>query len=76
MVSFRPFRELIKERGTSTYYLRFRCNQYNIGGKTLERLLTDQSVSTNTLDALCQIFECDISQIMEILPDSKKIDDM
>lgn len=69
MISFRPFRELIKKRKISTYYLRNKCGDYNLGNKTLERLLNDESVSTNTIDALCQIFGCEITDIMEVLPD-------
>lgn len=69
MISFQPFRELIKERNISTYYLRNKCGQYNLDNKTIERLINDESVSTNTVDALCQIFNCDISNIMEVLPD-------
>lgn len=72
MVSFRPFRELIKQRGVSTYYLRNQCGDYNLGNKTIDRLMKDQSVSTNTLDALCQIFKCDVTDIVEILPDSQE----
>ncbi|MCI9469501.1 MAG: helix-turn-helix transcriptional regulator [Oscillospiraceae bacterium] len=70
MVSFRPFRELMKKRGITTYYLRNKCQQYNLGNKTLERLMHDESVSTNTIDALCQIFGCEVTEIMEILPDT------
>lgn len=70
MVSFRPFRELIKKRGITTYYLRNKCGEYNLGNKTIERLMKDESVSTNTLDALCQIFQCEISDLIEIFPDS------
>ena len=69
MVSFRPFRELIKKRGITTYYLRNKCGEYNLGNKTIERLMKDESVSTNTLDALCQIFQCEISDLIEISPD-------
>lgn len=72
MVSFRPFRELIKKRGITTYYLRNKCGEYNLGNKTIERLMKDESVSTNTLDALCQIFQCEISDLIEISPDSDR----
>lgn len=75
MVSFRPFRELIKKRGITTYYLRNKCGEYNLGNKTIERLMKDESVSTNTLDALCQILQCEISDIVEVkltLPKEKR----
>lgn len=69
MISFRPFRELIKAKHVSTYYLRNKCGVYNLDNKTIERLMHDESVSTNTIDALCQIFNCDLEDIMEVLPD-------
>lgn len=72
MVSFLPFRELIKKRGITTYYLRNKCGEYNLGNKTIDRLMNDQSVSTNTIDALCQILDCEVTDIMEIKRDGGK----
>lgn len=78
MVSFEPFRKLIKKRGITTYYLRNKCGEYNLGNKTIERLMADQSVSTNTIDALCQILDCEVTDVMEVtrkpLPGEKSID--
>lgn len=70
MISFRPFRELIRERKISTYYLRSKCGRYNLDNKTITRLMCDESVSTNTIDSLCQIFNCELYDIIEVLPDS------
>lgn len=72
MISFLPFRELIKKRGITTYYLRNKCGEYNLGNKTIERLMNDQSVSTNTIDALCQILDCGIEDILEVKKDPDK----
>lgn len=69
MISFKPFRELISERKITTYYLRNKCGRYNLDSKTIDRLMKDESVSTNTVDALCQIFSCDVTDIMQVLPD-------
>lgn len=69
MISFRPFRELIEAKHVSTYFLRNKCGSYNLDNKTIDRLMHDESVSTNTIDALCQIFECKLEDIMEVLPD-------
>ncbi len=66
---------MIKERGISTYYLRNKCGVFNLGNKTIERLMSDQSVSTNTIDALCQILDCEVTDIMEVkqeLPPSER----
>ena len=72
MISFEPFRKMMKERKISTYYLRTKCDPYSLDNKTIKRLLEDESVSTNTINALCNIFDCSLTDIMEFLPDNKK----
>ena len=69
MISFEPLRELLRKKGISTYYLRNKCGIYNLDSKTIKRLMTDDSVSTNTLNALCNILDCTISEIVIFLPD-------
>lgn len=72
MISFRPFRELIAKRKISTYFLRNKCGKYNLDGKTIQRLMNDESVSSNTIDALCQILHCKVTDILEVLPDEER----
>ena len=74
MVSFDPFRKLMKERNISTYFLRNKCGQYNLDSKTIQRLMNDESVSTNTIDALCHIFNCSVIEVMEVRLDAEKED--
>lgn len=74
MISFQPLRELMQERKISTYFLRNKCGQYNLDSKTIQRLMKDESVSTNTVDALCQIFGCTFDDIMEVIPDPNEPD--
>lgn len=69
MISFAPFRELVKERKISTYYLRNKCGEYNLDSKTIQRLMNDESVSTYTLNSLCHILNCQLSDIMEFQTD-------
>lgn len=69
MISFAPFRMLIKKRNISTYFLRNKCGEYNLDNKTIERLMNDDSVTTYTLNSLCNILDCGLSDIMEFLPD-------
>lgn len=71
MISFRPLRTLLKKRGITTYYLRNKCGIYNLDSKTIKRLMADESVSSNTLDSLCNILDCDILDIIEFIPDNK-----
>lgn len=74
MISFAPFRELIKKRKISTYFLRNKCGEYNLDNKTIDRLMNDDSVTTYTLNSLCNILDCELSDIMEFLPDKNNGD--
>jgi len=69
MISFRPFREMIKEKRITTYYLRNKCGKNNIDHKTLKSLMNDESVTINTINSLCNIFKCSFSDLMEHIPD-------
>ena len=55
-----------KQKGISNYAL---TTKYNISKSQLYRLRHNQNVSTNTIDRLCNILECDVSEIMEHIPD-------
>lgn len=70
MISFAPFRELVKERKISTYYLRNKCGEYNLDSKTIQRLMNDESVSTYTLNAICHILNCQLSDVVEFRVDA------
>ena len=74
MISFAPFRRLIKKRNISTYFHRNKCGEYNLDNKTIERLMNDDSVTTYTLNSLCNILDCGLSDIMEFLPDHNSED--
>lgn len=70
MISYEPLREILKTRGISSYYLRNKCGDNCLDSKTIQRLMNDQSVSTNTLNALCNILNCEISDIVKYSPDT------
>ena len=66
MISYDPLWKTMKERGATTYTLRVKGQ---ISSSTIRRLKAGDSVSTNTLDALCKILQCDLSDIVLYLPD-------
>ena len=74
MITYEPLRKILKERGISTYYLRNKCGYFNLDSKTIKRLMNDDSVSTNTLNALCNILNCDITDIVTFTPDTDESD--
>ncbi len=66
MISYAPLWETMKKRGATTYTLQVKGG---ISSSTIRRLKAEDSVSTNTLDALCKILECELQNIVEYLPD-------
>lgn len=62
MINFDKLWIKLEERNISQYKL---INTYNISPSTLTRLKRNESVSTNTIDLLCNILNCPISEIME-----------
>ena len=66
MIVYTPFWETMKRRGYSTYTLRAK---YQVSGSTIQRLRKGLSISTNTLDDLCKILNCDISDLIAFVPD-------
>ena len=40
-----------------------------ISSSTIRRMKAGESVSTNTLDALCKILQCDLQDVVEYLPE-------
>lgn len=69
MISYAPLWKTMKRQGATTYTLRNKGKEYNISGSTLIRLQAGDSVSTNTLDALCKILNCPLSDIAEFIPE-------
>ena len=68
MISYEPRWGTMKRKKASTYTLQVKGE---ISSSTVRRLKANESVSTNTLDALCKILECEIGDIIKFLPDEK-----
>lgn len=60
MIVYTPLWETMKKKGVTTYTLR---EKYRISGSTVQRLKKNLSVSTNTLDDLCVLLDCELSDI-------------
>ncbi|MFG6372681.1 MAG: helix-turn-helix transcriptional regulator [Oscillospiraceae bacterium] len=65
MISYAPLWETMKRKGATTYTLQVKGA---ISSSTVRRLKAGESVSTNTLDALCTLLECDLTDILLYLP--------
>ena len=68
MISYARLWETMKKRGATTYTLQVKGE---ISSSTVRRLKAGESVSTNTLDALCRILDCTLQDIVEYLPDKQ-----
>ena len=66
MISYEPLWRTMKERGATTYTLQVKGE---ISSSTIRRLKANESVSTNTLEALGKILNCTLNDIIEYLPD-------
>lgn len=66
MISYAPLWETMKRKNATTYTLQVKGE---ISSSTVRRLKANESVSTNTLDALCRILDCELDNIIAYLPD-------
>lgn len=66
MISYAGLWETMERRGATTYTLQVRGG---IGSSTIRQLKAGESVTTNTLEALCKVLECEIPDIIQYLPD-------
>ncbi|MCI2035368.1 MAG: helix-turn-helix transcriptional regulator [Oscillospiraceae bacterium] len=62
MIVYTPLWETMRRKGVTTYTLR---EKYKISGSTVQRLKKNMSVSTNTLDDLCRLLDCPLSEVAE-----------
>lgn len=62
MISYEPLWRTMAAKNATTYTLIYKGG---ISSSTVRRLKAGESVSTNTLDALCKILGCGIADIIE-----------
>ena len=66
MISYAPLWETMKRKKCNHIHF---AGQREISSSTVRRLKANESVSTNTLDALCRILDCELDDIIAYLPD-------
>ncbi len=66
MISYERLWKTMELRGATTYTLQVKGG---ISSSTIRRMKAGESVSTNTLEALCRILDCTLEDIVEYLPD-------
>lgn len=66
MITFDPLWETMKNKGISQYKL---IKEHKISTGQLDRLRKNGNVNTYTLNQLCKILECDLSDIAKYIED-------
>ena len=66
LISYERLWKTMELQGATTYTLQVKGG---ISSSTIRRLKAGESISTNTLEALCKILNCTINDIIEYLPD-------
>ena len=67
LISYAPLWRTMAKTGATTYTLQVKGQ---ISSSTIRRMKAGESVSTNTLDALCKILQCDLQDVVEYLPEN------
>ena len=66
MISYKPFYETLFKKGITEYELIFK---QGIPANTLYRMKHGEAITTKTLNALCEILDCSVSEILEYQKD-------
>lgn len=65
MISYSPFWDTLRNSRESTYTL---IKKHRISSSTIDKLRKNRPVNTTTINDLCRILNCSVSQIMEYIP--------
>jgi len=67
LISYEPLQRTMKERGISSYKLE-KCG---FSRATYYSIMHGGHVSTNTINRLCEILKCEVSDVMEFIEDKE-----
>lgn len=68
MITFEPFWKTLKEKNVSTYDL---FEKYKFSHGTYDSIKKNRNVTLNTIDQLCKILDCNVSDIVEYKNDEE-----
>ena len=66
MISYAPFYKTLLEKGVTEYQLIF---HHGLSANTLHRMKKGENITMKTLDTLCFILNCGVSDIICYVPD-------
>lgn len=67
VISYEPFWKTINERKITTYQLIYK---QGILPDTIQRLRSGKTITTQTINTLCSVINCEVSDIMKYVPDT------
>lgn len=62
MISYDPLWKTLQDKGVTSYKL---LNDYHLSRGMLDNLKHNRSITMNTLNQLCNLLECDITDIIQ-----------
>ena len=72
MITYDKLWETMKKRGITQFDL---YEHYHISRSLLDKFRKNQNVELYTLDRLCDILDCDFSDLVTHIPDSRSEED-
>lgn len=66
MISYQPFYETLYKKGITEYHLIYK---QGISSNILYRMRQEKNITLKTLDTLCTVLDCDISDIISYTKD-------
>lgn len=68
MISYKPFYDTLFKKGITEYQLIYK---QGLSANTLHRMKHGKAISTKTINTLCFILDCNVSDILLYIPDSE-----
>lgn len=68
MISYAPFYQTLFKQNRTEYDLIF---HHGISSNTLYRMKQGKTITTTTLDTLCYVLNCQVSDIIEFIPNEE-----
>ena len=66
MIRYAPFWRTLEKKNITQYQL---IHKYNFSTGTLDALRKNKSITLNTLNDLCTILQCEVSDVITFIPD-------
>ena len=68
MISYEPFFRTLEKKGITSY----RLGKMGFPMTTYHSIKKGKHISTQTIDALCELLDCDVEDILEHKPNTQK----